>query len=227
MNFQGNFKQIGEVEVNQLKALVDLLTPEHWQADQMRQSRYDVHAHTQAIALVYDYDFRHQNPTVHQAFGMFKSAVMPIVQLVAEYYDNTDKGIELAKQHGQGYCIRLNLVRLNPGGEIKAHQDKNFSLAHSHRVHIPIISNKEVIFTVGEESCSLVPGSVVEINNRKMHSVVNSSKEARVHLIMDWVIAGEQCCCGPSIHPDTPCGPQACMQTDRLITPCTCFESQS
>jgi len=224
MNFQGNFKSIGQVDVSALRALVERLTPQHWLADQARQSRYEVHQHTQAIALVYDDDFRHANPTIQAPFQFFEAAVMPIVQYVAEYYDSTDLGKDLVNKHGQGYCIRLNLVRLNPCGEIIAHQDKNFSLAHSHRVHIAIISNEHVLFTVDEESKVLLPGQVVEINNRRMHSVVNASQEARVHLIMDWVISGEQCCCASKTHPDIPCSMQACLQTDRLATPCTCFE---
>jgi hypothetical protein len=57
-----------------------------------------------------------------------------------------------------------------------------------------------------------------------MHSVSNNSDAARVHLLIDWVIAGQQCCCADLVHPGKRCNPQICMPTDRMKTPCTCFE---
>ena len=67
----------------------------------------------------------------------------------------------LAAQSGPGYCVRASLVRLNPGGTIDAHQDKNFSLAHSHRIHIPLLTNPGVEFTVGNETRYLAEGEVI------------------------------------------------------------------
>ena len=56
---------------------------------------------------------------------------------------------------GIGYFIRANLVRLAPGGTINEHRDGNFSLTHSHRVHVPIITNDRVLFNVGRETLSI------------------------------------------------------------------------
>lgn len=223
MNFSGNFKSIGKVSIFELKKLVLSLTPQHWIGDTQRQKKYEVHHDTQNIGLVYDDDFRHTNPSVLPPFQMFQEAVMPIIRVVAHYYDTSVIGAKLAPQHGQGYCIRASLVRLNPGGEIAAHQDKNFSLAHSHRVHIPVVSNPNVLFTVGDETLHLAEGEIVEINNRRMHSVTNNSPYERVHLILDWVIKGEQCCCADKTHPGVECTPQNCLDTDRMLTPCVCF----
>ena len=192
--------------------------------DTERQTKYEVHRQTQTIGLVYDYDFRHTKPTVRQPFKYFESALIPAVKYVAQHYDQTAEGFALATQSGPGYCVRANLVRLNPGGSIDPHQDKNFSLAHSHRIHIPLITNPRVEFVVHNERRYLAEGEVVEINNRRMHSVSNDSDVARVHLLLDWIIAGQQCCCANKVHPGQSCNPEICMPTDRMNTPCVCFE---
>jgi hypothetical protein len=62
-----------------------------------------------------------------------------------------------------------------------------------------------------------------EINNRRMHSVQNRSEEDRVHVILDFVLPGEKCCCGATRHPRTLCSPRACEPTDHLKIPCNCF----
>jgi len=223
VNFDGCFRKIGQVNIGPLKQLVLGLTPQHWVADQTRQSRYEVHKDTQTIPLVYDADFRHSNPTLHPAMQMFGDEIKRILTPIAKHYDNSEQGRRLTAQHGHGFCIRATLVRLNPGGSIDPHQDKNHSLTHSHRIHIPVLTNPQVVFQVGAQKRHLAEGEVIEINNRREHFVENPSKFERVHLIFDWIITGEQCCCSSITHAGSPCNAEACLQTDRLKTECNCF----
>ncbi|RLA29004.1 MAG: hypothetical protein DRQ63_02080 [Gammaproteobacteria bacterium] len=228
MNFQGNFTKIDDTDITSLKELVLQLTPEHWTGDTTRQRRYEAHRHTQAIGLVYDLDFRHENPTVQPPMQLFAPALRQVLETVANHYEALPAATTLLGQLGSGYFIRANLVRLNPGGEITAHQDKNFSLAHSHRVHIPIVTNDQVKFAVGSETINMRAGEIFEINNRRIHSVRNDGEAGRVHLILDWVTPDEPCCCSAKTHPGEPCSPQACVGTDRMKIPCVCFpEEQS
>jgi len=228
MNFQGNFIKIGDTDITLLKDLVSQLTPEHWTGDTTRQRRYEAHRHTQAIGLVYDLDFRHEYPTVQPPMELFAPALRDVLDTVAYFYESQPAATTLLGQLGNGYFIRANLVRLNPGGEITEHQDKNFSLAHSHRVHIPIVTNEGVKFTVGSETINMREGEIIEINNRRIHSVRNDGEAGRVHLILDWVTPDEPCCCSAKTHPGEPCSPEACIGTDRMKIPCVCFpEEQS
>ncbi len=223
MNFDGSFQKIAQLDVAPLKLLVSRLTPQHWVAERSRQSRYEVHKDTQTIPLVYDADFRHTNPTLHPAMQMFGDELKRLLAPIAKHYDNTESGKSLSAIHGHGFCIRATLVRLNPGGTIDAHQDKNYSLAHSHRIHIPLITNPQVMFQVGAQKKHLSEGEVVEINNRREHMVENPSHFERVHLIIDWVITGEQCCCSSKTHPGIPCAVDVCLETDRLKIACNCY----
>jgi hypothetical protein len=222
MNFPGSFFHIGNLEIAALKALVLGLTEEQWDNFSIRQNVYEVHKHTQTIGLVYDLDFRHTHPTRLPTLQMFESELRPAFWMVADHFEDTESGRQLIKENGQAYFIRASLVKLPAGNSIAEHRDMNFSLTHSHRIHLPIVSNENVRFVVGEESINMREGELYEINNRRLHSVHNSSSEDRVHLILDYVLPGERCCCGAKHNPDTRCSPSACQETDRLNIPCDC-----
>lgn len=223
MNFDGNFRHLGKVDIGPLKQLVLELAAEDWDRETTRQRRYEAHRDTQSIGLVYDYDFRHVKATRLPALQVFGPALRPVLAMIAADFEGTPKGKELCAKFGVGYFVRASLVRLNAGGEIAPHQDMNFSLAHSHRVHLPVITNENVRFTVGGETLNLREGDIFEINNRRVHEVSNKGADGRVHLILDFVLRGEQCCCGEKRHPGVACNPRRCLETDRLKIPCTCF----
>jgi hypothetical protein len=223
MNFPGNFLHIADIDVTALKQLVLDVPEEQWQNEAFRQQRYEVHRSTQTINLVFDPDFRHTHPTRFPALQTFEPAMRAALGIVADHYEGSAKGQELLNNSKLGYFIRANLVRLLAGSEITPHKDGNFSLAHSHRVHLPIITNDDVWFTVGAETVNLREGGLYEINNRRTHSVRNAGSQNRVHLILDYVLPGEKCCCGEKLHPQTVCNAQACLETDQFRIPCTCF----
>lgn len=224
MNFAGNFVSIGNVEIAALKQRVLDLSDHQWQSQAVRQQRYEVHKDTQTIHLVFDPDFRHTHPTRLPLLQEFEPLIRPALKTAADHFDDSPKGQELFEQYGMGYFIRANLVRLVAGGEITGHTDNNFSLVHSHRVHLPIITNEQVGFTVDNETINMKEGELWEINNRRMHSVRNDGPTDRVHLILDYVIPGEKCCCGEKLHPMTACNPRACEKTDHLEIRCSCFQ---
>ena len=56
---------------------------------------------------------------------------------------------------------------------------------HNRDIHIPIHTNSDCIFKVGESIRHLERGEIVEIDNTVTHSVVNGSKP-RIHLMVEW-----------------------------------------
>lgn len=223
MNFPGNFARIAAMAVAELKQRVLDVPEPQWRSEAFRQQRYEVHRDTQTISLVFDPDFRHTHPTKLPALQPFASSLRPVLATVADHFDESPKGKALLEEFGIGYFVRANLVRLQPGGNIAPHKDNNFSLAHSHRIHVPLLTNSAVTFTVGGETIHMQEGEIYEINNRRLHSVSNEGSEDRIHLIMDYVLPGERCCCGERNRPQTACNPQACRDTDTFRTPCNCY----
>ena len=72
MNFAGNFRHIGNIDISAIKDEVEKLTDDDWNEQSWRQKRYEVHKDTKFIGLVYDPDFRHANSTRHPALEKFK-----------------------------------------------------------------------------------------------------------------------------------------------------------
>ena len=115
-----------------------------------------------------------------------KKNIVNYKQLDFDYIKNTLQPI-YEKHYGPGYFIRTLLPRLQPGGSIPIHKDNGESLMKCKRTHIPLITNKDVLFKVGETVKNLKVGEIWEINNGREHSVINNSNEYRIHLIVDYL----------------------------------------
>lgn len=188
MFFDGEYRLVAEVEaeVGALRKAVEALDESEWYGDTSRQEAFPPHRQTQTIALIYDPDMRHSDPTVRPAFARFRHLVEPIMQKVAAHYPAVADGA------GAAYFIRAILVRLTAGESIKTHRDYGDSLSRAHRIHIPVVTNPGAEFAVAGHVRHLAAGGAWEINNRKPHAVRNNGAEARIHLILDYVLPGEQ-----------------------------------
>ena len=223
MNINNSLKKFGTVDVSCIKDKVALLTDVDWQKSDWRQKKYGVHRYTQTILLIFDEIFREGQPTILETFYEYDDFVRPMIEKVGAFFNNTLKAKRLGPKHGNGYVARLSLVNLLPGGVISPHLDHAFTLRHSHRVHIPITTNEGVIFIVGQKKVHMEEGELWEISNGQIHSVSNDGVENRVHLIIDWRIPGERCCCGTRLRPQGLCSREECYATDNADSPCNCY----
>ncbi len=84
---------------------------------------------------------------------------------------------------------RIRIMKLLPGTIIRAHRDICDEVAcfafNQVRLHIPIITNDRVVFTVGGEQLHLRPGRLYYVNFAKVHYVRNDGSEPRIHLVLD------------------------------------------
>jgi len=127
------------------------------------------------IPLIFDTDFRLENPTYLDKYDIFENEFKILKN-------------KLTKIYGKGFIIRAILVNLKSKSNIGKHIDNGESLSICHRIHIPIITNRDVFFKINKEVKNLKEGEMWEINNsEKIHSVINNSDKDRVHLIVDWV----------------------------------------
>lgn len=191
MNFAHDAQKLGSFDIAELRAVVAGFPDDVWNADASRQKAFDAHTSTQTLKLIADSDFRHTNPTVHTAFTTLEPLLRPFMDHIRSYYLQTLRQRIVADKHGPGYFIRALLTRLPPRAEIKPHIDDGESLKRCHRIHVPIISNPDNLFVVGNLRFHMPEGEMWEINNRRIHAVKNEGAEARVHLIMDYVQPGE------------------------------------
>ena len=195
-------------------------TEDDWQEEANRQKKFDVHKKTQTIPLLFSDGPANPAPTLLPRYSLFADVLSPVFKQFAAYFTNARKTGLLHDGNGRGYPVNVLIVKLLAHGEITPHMDSGFGLAHAHRIHVPIITNNKVTFTVGDSNASMEEGTIWEINNRHLHAVKNQTASDRVHLIIDWRIKNQSCCCGPKRHPGTPCTPENCESEAYM---CDCF----
>jgi hypothetical protein len=80
----------------------------------------------------------------------------------------------------------VRLMRLGAGGQIKAHKDLALDYAEGYfRLHIPILTNPEVIFYLNDQPVHMQEGECWYLNFNEKHSVINSGNTDRIHLVID------------------------------------------
>ena len=170
-----NFRLLkSDVDLEFIKRKLAKLPERTWHGSG-REETYEVHRQTQSLLLIHDADFRHYDPTCHDLFTEFRKELRPIFDFISDFYG------------GDGYIVRALFARLAPGGRIDTHTDGLYSLLKCHRIHVPIVTNEGVTFTIGGEQKMLREGEMWEINNATLHAVDNRGAEDRIHLIVDWV----------------------------------------
>jgi len=110
------------------------------------------------------------------------------------------------------------LAKLLAGGNIPKHTDAGFSLLNCHRIHVPIITSDNVVFSVGGEEINMQTGDLWEINNAAVHGVENHSGEDRIHLIVDWMPNYEHKTEEEVLMPDQLEGADRIAATEEMLT---------
>ena len=168
---------LGKFEIDNIKKEVFNFS-EEWNLFTLRQETYDVHKSTKTfpICLSNIDSWDPKNPVEITQMYQFK---------------NKDANIEIInifnklKEYYSGEIIGCEVVNLPANTNIKKHLDGGALLHYSRRVHIPIITNKDVTFTVMNNTINMEESNWYEINNQMTHSVDNNSNFDRVHLIID------------------------------------------
>ena len=88
----------------------------------------------------------------------------------------------LGFDESQAYNLMLSVVM--PKHSIPQHRDEQ-GKDWLFRVHVPLLSNAEAIFTSGGKDYVLRPGIAYKVDTRQEHSVINLGATPRVHFMFD------------------------------------------
>jgi len=170
-------RALGPVNHLPLKIAMEAVAPAAWLEDAMRQKAFKQHVHTQSLVLLFSAEWPVNNVEKRSGWDLLSEPAMALIDsIVAQHYP------------AGGKIIRAMLAKLLPGGVIAVHKDGHPSFAHSHRVHVPLVTNPKVEFVVRGEGHTLAEGVAYEISNLDFHSVRNTSADERVHFIFDYVV---------------------------------------
>jgi hypothetical protein len=163
-----------QFDISQLKNLVENFDSE-WQINTSRQRSEYTHRYTESY-FIYSHPLNWKLNTPYKIQQIcFDSNVMSLINPIVKELEDFHNG-------KVGQCL---LIKLKGEKDIHPHNDSGDYLMNSRRHHVPIITNQNVFFTVDNKTVTMKEGECWEINNAKIHSVVNQSDLDRVHLLID------------------------------------------
>ena len=174
-------KSLGQVDMDALRERILDQEQGAWYEQEQRQNEYDVHRYTESIVLVFTDGTGWPNIEVSKQPGWDRlvEVAMPLMHaIISDFYP------------AGGTIIRAMAAKLLVGGKIRPHRDAHPSFHFSHRIHVPITTNPRVRFMIDGRPFRLEVGQAYEINNQKVHSVMNKGAEDRITFIFDYVPPG-------------------------------------
>jgi hypothetical protein len=172
------FKHHGKVNMEPLAAAITAADESVWNEYVERQKSYEVHEQTRSIVLLFAEVSKWPECEVSQQPGWarFSELAVPVMhEIIGKWYPPG------------GTIIRAMAARLLAGGRIVPHRDAHPSFAAGHRIHVPITTNPRVRFMIDGRPCPMEIGQCYEINNQKVHSVMNKGETDRINFIFDYV----------------------------------------
>ncbi|MCL6698016.1 aspartyl/asparaginyl beta-hydroxylase domain-containing protein [Sphingomonas sp. NSE70-1] len=86
-------------------------------------------------------------------------------------------------------CVwgRSRLMALAAGADVPIHIDVHYHWRTHRRLHIPVVTNPGVLFTVNNETVHMEAGECWLFDSFSLHKVQNKGSERRIHLVLDTV----------------------------------------
>ena len=171
----------GRVAMEPLGAAIIAQDEVAWQENEARQQDYEVHEQTSSIVLLFAEVSGWPALEVSKQPGWKRLAdvAIPVMHdIIRRWYPPG------------GTIIRAMAARLLAGGRIMPHRDSHPSFCCGHRIHVPITTNPRVRFMIDGQPFRLEVGQAYEINNQKVHSVMNKGEMDRITFIFDYIPPG-------------------------------------
>lgn len=171
---------VGEIpfSINQLIDDVNNFNDE-WKLDTSRQDKLATHKDTEMFQLKFmDYGWEIGQGNLSKDINKLKNnESQEIMENIYKHLEN----IYDAK------VVRCEIIKMHGKSSIPPHIDSGEFLYLGRRIHVPLVTNKDVIFTVLNHSLNMEIGKWYEINNSLPHSVNNPTDTERIHIIIDLV----------------------------------------
>jgi Aspartyl/Asparaginyl beta-hydroxylase len=171
-------REFGKVEMEPLAEAILSQDEAAWNENVRRQNDYEVHEQTRSIVLLFAEVSDWPAIEVSKQPGwdrLSKTAVPLMHQIIRNWYPPG------------GTIIRAMAAKLMAGGRIIPHRDSHPSFGAGHRIHVPIVTNPRVRFMIDGKPFQLEVGQAYEINNQKVHSVMNKGDADRINFIFDYL----------------------------------------
>ncbi|MDQ3161207.1 MAG: aspartyl/asparaginyl beta-hydroxylase domain-containing protein [Pseudomonadota bacterium] len=170
-------RQLGVVDIAALRDAVLAIPDAVWDAENAdKPNKFEALDKTRHIVFRFvdstrDWRGSHDRPL----WKSWRSLLEPVMaQAVVPY------------GYATGVFPRVMLARMAPGGVIQPHVDANPAAKWPHKIHVPLSTNDQVGFLIGETTHCFPVGQAVEVNNLGLHAVRNGGSTDRIHLIFEY-----------------------------------------
>ncbi len=170
-------RQLGAVDITALREAVIGIPDAIWNAENAdKPNKFEALDKTRHIVFRFvdstrDWRGSHDRPL----WATWRNLLEPVmVQAVRDY------------GYARGAFPRVMLARMAPAGIIQPHIDANPAAKWPHKIHVPLMTNDQVDFLVGETVHHFPVGQAVEVNNLGPHAVKNGGSSDRIHLIFEY-----------------------------------------
>jgi len=130
--------------------------------------------------------------TIRVPFGVRQEPYQEVTETIQKYLDAFQPINDWLKtQYTEHTFVKCEMNHVGPKSQIGIHKDLCWFHEHSHRIHIPVVTNLKCFFVVGGRKYHFEVGKFYEINNRSFHHAENNGNAGRFHLVLD-VIHNDQ-----------------------------------
>ncbi|MEY3378211.1 MAG: hypothetical protein RLZZ328_1371 [Bacteroidota bacterium] len=171
-----DIEEICIFDVSEIKKEVQKFSKE-WFFDTSRQEMFPAHKDTMMFQLRY-FDYEWERGQKAEWKDVYSLSNKDAVDQLNNIYDTLGEKYD-------GKVVRSELISMKRKTSIPRHTDKGDMLITCRRLHIPIITDDDVWFSVLSKRINMKEGVCYEINNLAAHSVENNSNIDRIHLIVD------------------------------------------
>jgi hypothetical protein len=176
------FRHLGQVDISALRQAVLEISEQQWNTENAdKPNRFEALDVTRHIVFRFVSNFRdwrdsYDLPLWHE----WKHLLLPVMEAATAHYG-----------YANGIYPRVMLARMAAGGVIQPHRDANPAAKWPHKIHVPIITNDQVLFHVEGADYVMPEGHAVEVNNVGVHSVENKGASDRINLIFEYYDADQ------------------------------------
>lgn len=172
-----SFRHLGQVDIVALKEAVLAIPETLWDLENAdKPNRFDALDSTRHIVFRFVSSFRDWRDSYDRPlWNEWRQLLEPVMSAATADYG-----------YDRGIYPRVMLARMAAGGVIQPHRDANPAAKWPHKIHVPIMTNDQVIFRVDRAQYIIPEGEAVEVNNMGVHSVENRGTTDRIHLIFEY-----------------------------------------
>lgn len=178
-------RELAAVDVGAVRHALLATPPDAWDTEEDFRANYNKRGALRAAShIVLRFCDRRQRPAPcynRPAWEQWAPLLLPIMEAAVEPYG-----------YARGFFPRIMFARLPAGAFVTPHVDGESNGNRPHKIHVPIVTNADAYFFVGQQRYHFEAGRAYEVNNATRHAAANGGRSDRIHLIFEYLDASLQ-----------------------------------